>query len=203
MEKPKDNSTLWRKVLLRKAALRELAEPPVVLEAFGGYGQLFNECYQRFERGVVLEKDSEKVDYLASQRPTWSVYECDNVTALAAGAGSHLKVNFLDLDAWGDPFGALRAFLQGHGKTCSPRLLVVVTDGWRRKVQHKGAWHTKELGPFVQRFGNDLAKDYLALAREVVTAIASGSGFEVESMKGYYCGHANLMAHYRLILNRA
>lgn len=52
----KDNSTFEQKALLRNIALGYL-DDPVVLEAFGGFGKLFDECYSHITQGIVIEKD--------------------------------------------------------------------------------------------------------------------------------------------------
>ena len=96
-----DNSSFSQKVMLRQTAVRMAGEKPLIMETHGGMGDLWSAVYRDVEEGVVFEKESEKADYLARQRPSWAVYHADCVKALAAGAGAHMEVNLLDLDPYG------------------------------------------------------------------------------------------------------
>lgn len=57
----KDNSTYRQKVALRQMVLNWIDEP-IVLEAYGGNGKLFNACYSHIARGVVIEKTSQRLN---------------------------------------------------------------------------------------------------------------------------------------------
>ena len=70
----KDNTTLARKVLLRKNLLKELDDAPVILETHGGYGEVWKKVYSNIKRGIVFEKNPKKAEALAKQRPSWAVY---------------------------------------------------------------------------------------------------------------------------------
>ena len=104
-----------------------MVDKPVVLETHGGNGEIFSRCYSHLESGVVFEKDLVKVALLGKQRPTWAVYEADCIGALAAGVGSHLPVNFLDLDPYGDPWPVIDAFFEGR-KDLPSSLAIVVNE---------------------------------------------------------------------------
>jgi hypothetical protein len=204
--KQKDNSTFEQKARLRSAALRELAELPVIMETHGGYGKLFLRCYRHVPAGVVFEEKPEKTAVLARQRPTWAVYEADCERAIRAGVGAHLVVNFLDLDPYGQPWDVLDAFFESE-RPRAPRLVVVVNDGLRRKLKMNGGWSVRSLREIVERNGNAvLYRDYLAICRELVIEKAAKAGYGLRRWTGYYCGSgqgsAQQMSHYAAVLER-
>lgn len=197
----KDHSTFKYKASLRRSLLREIADP-VVLEAFGGWGRLYRECYSDVARGVVIEKDPRRSAFLARQRPTWAVYETDCVQALADGLGSHLAVNLLDLDPWGEPWPALEAFF-GSQREFPQRLGVAVTDGLRQKVRRFGAWDVGSLAAMVERYGNAAIHDhYLEICQELLGEIVQRAGYELTRWTGYYCGAGSMMTHYAAVCQR-
>lgn len=199
----KDNSTIRQKVLLRRALLRELDEEPVVMETHGGSGAISKKLYRDFAKGVVFEKDAVKADILARQRPTWAVYECDVVGALTGGAGSHLPVNFLDLDPYGEPWPAVEAFF-GSERPWPEKLCVAVNDGLRQKVKMGGAWQVGSLSELVSEHGNAwLYRNYLEACRILLTEKAGGAGYRLTRWAGYYCGALQQMSHYSAVFTRA
>lgn len=200
----KDNSTLARKVALRGNALRELGgEPPVIMETHGGYGEIFRKCYSRVKQGVVFEKSEERSSVLATQRPTWAVYEADCETALQAGCGSHLCINFLDVDPYGHPWSVFDAFF-GSDRPRAERLVVVVNDGARRQCRMNVAWKSSEpLRAMAVKYGNDSLDDwYLDVCRAELPARAATAGYQLKRWTGYYCGFAKMMTHYAAVLER-
>ena len=126
------------KISLRRNLLKETVNP-VVMETHGGYGKIFELCYAQLQEGVVFEKDPEKAGYLALQRPTWAVYEADCEKAIRGRIGSHLPVNFLDLDPYGSPWEILNAFFENWPEF-PERLAIAVNDGLRQKCKMNGAW---------------------------------------------------------------
>jgi hypothetical protein len=191
----RDNSTFAGKVALRKAALSRLGGPPVVLESHGGSGRIFGAIYRDVARGVVFEKDPRKAEVLAVQRPTWSVYEGDCVGPLALGAGSHLEVNLLDVDPYGDPWPTLDAFLGGR-RPRAPRLMLAVNDGLLHKIEIGGAWQCSSLGRAVARHGNNLGARYLDVCRELIEEKAAPAGYRLAAFAGRRTGSHGRMAHY-------
>lgn len=197
----KDNSTLRLKALLRTKLLAEIKNP-IVMETHGGYGGIWAKCYFGVEDGVVMEKDPDKAAALAKQRPTWAVYECDCVNALRAGVGSHLSVNFLDLDPYGEPWPVVDAFFQSE-RQFPPILAIAVNDGLRQKVKINGGWDVRSLADVVERYGSaTLYKKYLDVCQEMVKEKAGQRGYTLTRWAGYYCGHADQMTHYAAILKR-
>lgn len=197
----KDNSTYHHKVELRRRALLWLDEPPVILEAYGGEGVLFDACYTHVSEGVVFEKDPDKAAILGQQRPTWSVYEADVVKALEAGIGAHLAVNFIDFDPYGEPHPAIEAFFKSE----RPRpdvIVVVVNDGLRQKLHLNSGWDTGSLHHIVEKYGNSLYGRYLEICRELLQEKAAAAGYKVARFNGYYCGHSHDMTHYAGILTK-
>lgn len=198
--KQKDNSTFRQKVILRKAALDRI-DKPVIMETHGGMGKLFTECYHGIGQGVVFEKKSARAAFLARQRPTWAVYEADCEAAIAAGAGAHLEINFLDLDPYSDPWPAISAFFESE-RPRAEKLLVVVNDGLRQKVRLGGAWSCASMLPIVQRYGNNLHDVYLEACQEMMKEKAAKAGYALTAWAGYYCGHVKMMTHYLAVLER-
>jgi hypothetical protein len=194
----KDNSTFREKAALRRRALGWI-DDPVVLETHGGAGKLYRAVYAHVAQGAVFEQDERKAEVLAGQRPTWAVYQGDCVAALADGAAGWLPANILDLDPYGEPWPALRAFFQSE-RPRPGRMVVVVNDGLRQKVRAGGAWSVGSLARVVQRFGNDLHDRYLEACHWLVTEEVRPAGYAVTHFEGYYCGHNQQMTHYLAVL---
>lgn len=202
-EAKRDNTTFDRKKLLRRRMLAHMAErgeDPVVLETHGGYGKLWVFCYAEVKQGVVFEKKPEKAEYLSRQRPAWAVYENDCVRGLEAGAGSHLPVNVLDLNPYGDPWPAIAAFLE-TSRPRPPRLYVVVNDGLRRGISI-GAWKLASMAEVVASYGNKLRDVYLEVCEDLLERKALEAGYTLEHFIGYYCGAGDNTTHYLGVLER-
>ena len=200
MEK-RDNSTLRSKISLRNKLLKEIPSP-VIMETHGGIGVLFKQCYKNIERGVVFEKNADKVVKLAEQRPTWSVYETDCIRAITGGVGSHLPVNFLDVDPHGTPLDTIAAIFE-HWVYLPQKLALVVTDGQRVKAQFRGAWTVERIQPLVAKYGNDeIYSNYVELCEELIETWAATRGYKIAKWTGYYCGYGQDITHYAAILER-
>jgi hypothetical protein len=161
---------------------------------YAGAGQLFQACYSDVNLGIAIEKNDEKVDIVARQRPTWSVFQGDCVAAVEAGIAKHLKINLIDIDPYGSPFEAIEAALS-HARLAD-RVQLVVNDGLRIKTKVGQSWSVGCLADVVERFGNSIYGNYLECARFKVESLARAAGFSVENWIGYYCGHAGDMSHY-------
>jgi hypothetical protein len=197
----KDNATFILKRKLRLKTLAAIADP-IILETHGGLGRLFASCYSTRKRGVVFEKDPRKADALATQRPTWSVYQCDCTPALKAGAGAHLPINFVDCDPYGSCWDVLHAFF-GSNRTFPDRIAVVVNDGLRQKVQLGGAWNTGCLRGVVSKVGNAaIYKRYKELCKDLLLERVAPLGFGISHWGAYYTGHANAMTHFAAIIEK-
>lgn len=197
----KDNSTFIDKLKIRRKALSWLDAPPVILETHGGSGRLYKQLYSEFEGGVVFEKDQAKAEYLSRQRTTWAVYQSDTVSGLAAGAASWKPFNFIDCDPYGEPWHVISAFIAGR-REFEPRLVIVVNDGLRQKIQLGGAWMVRSLEEAVKKFGNDLYGNYLEIARWLMQSKVAPAGYTVSHFEGKYAGHNEGMTHYAAILSR-
>lgn len=196
----KDNSTFLQKVNLRRLLLRECADP-VVMETHGGLGKIWQACYSHIERGIVMEKDQKKAAVLAKQRPSWAVYQCDSVPSIAAGAGAHLPINFVDVDPYGDPWPILDAFLTSK-RDFPDRLCIAVNDGLRNKLKATGGWDVASMADAVAVFGNRLYGRYLELCEWQMQQKAAKAGYSLDRFRGYYCGANKDMTHYAAILSR-
>lgn len=197
----KDNSTFPRKTSLRSRMLMKI-EDPIIMETHGGAGRIWKVCYSHIQQGVVFEKDPFKSEALALQRPTWAVYETNCEGAIRQGAGSHLEVNFLDLDPYGEPWPAMEAFFLST-RPFAPRMAVVVNDGLRQKLKMNGGWAVASLHDVVERIGNaKLYKNYIEVCRELTEEKAAYAGYVVKEWSAYYCGHGSQMTHYAAVLEK-
>lgn len=217
-QKQRDNSTYRQKVTLRRFMLAQMEQvsqraqagglprlEPVVMETHGGVGAIYHACYAKVpvRQGVVFERDPLKAGLLARQRPGagWSVYEADCVQAIKAGAGSHLAVNVLDVDPYGEPWPVLDAFFdsiaEGRRSNLSRLLYVVVNDGMRQNTRVNRAWKTGSLLKVVEKIPNhEIDKRYLEVCEMLMTEKAALAGYSLTRFVGYYCGHADQMTHY-------
>jgi hypothetical protein len=201
----RDNSTFHEKVTLRKKALEWLdhygVSEPIVFEAFGGEGHLFNACYSHLDTGVVIEKDSIKASRLASQRPSWRVYEGDSIGAMAAGVGGDLAFDLLDIDPYGSCWAAIEAFFQSD-RTFADRMIVVVQDGLRLKLAAGNGWEMEVLEPMIMRYGNDLHPVYQNVCHDLLELKAAQAGYALSRFGSYYTGHSKAMTHFIAVLEK-
>lgn len=202
----KDNSTLVEKRKLRQIAIAQLAErgltQPAILETHGGAGVLFDRCYAHVTQGVVFEKDAKKAATLAMQRPTWAVYECLCEPALAAGVGSHLTIDLLDIDPYGSCWETIEAFF-GSERPFADEMRVVVNDGLRQNLALHTGWQVEALRPAVEQMGNaELYERYLEACELLLASHAKRAGYAVGAFHGYYCGHKNQITHFLAALRR-
>jgi hypothetical protein len=171
------------------------------METHGGEGKLWRQVYAHLPEGIVFEKNSQKVEILAHQRPTWAVYEGDCEAAIAAGVGAHLPVNLLDVDPYGSPWQVIEGFFASD-RPKPQTLHIVVNDGSRQQVQLAGGWNSKVLQPLVDQFGNGLRDNYLECCQILLGERAEGVGYRLSRWHGYYCGHGQQMTHYWAVLDR-
>lgn len=195
----KDNSTFPQKRADRIEALKWLAEPSRILEAYGGYGVLFRACYVGSKRGLVFEREERKANALARQRPTWAVYRCD----AAVGVGAvwlDVPFNLIDVDPYGSAWVFLDAYFAAE-RVRPDRMVLVVNDGMRHHL-NIGAWDVYSLRGVVKRYGNKLHAIWLEVCKEMLTEKADGIGFDVARFGGYYCGAGHAMTHWVALLTK-
>jgi hypothetical protein len=201
----KDNSTFGHKVALRRSALLQLEldgiRQPVVMETHGGMGAIFDACYAHLPEGVVFEKDPEKAAILGKQRPTWAVYEAECEPVLAEGVGSHLQIDLLDIDPYGEPWPVFDAFFQSS-RPFAPVMAIAVNDGLRQGLAMGQAWNIQSMAAAVERHGNDLHPIYLEICREMVAEKVAYAGYRLGHFGGYYCGNKKSMTHYLAVIRR-
>jgi hypothetical protein len=200
----KDNSTFDRKVALRRRALRELGETPVVMETHGGLGKIYLACYRDIVDGIVFDNKADKTAVLVKQRPTWAVYETNCEMALKNGVGSHLVVNFLDIDPYGEPWAVLDGFFNSD-RPYAKRMIVVVNDGLRLALNIKGGgWAIESMREATERYGNaGVTAKYLQVCRDMMTTAVGLANYEIREWAGYYCGDGNHMTHYAAVIEKA
>jgi len=197
----KDNTTLKNKLNLRRKALKELCDSPYILEGYGGKGEVFKRLYTMFP-GIVFEQNNKKIKILAEQRQTWRIYESDCITSIKNGVCDELNLNFFDIDPYGDPWSAVDAILKS--KIAFPqKIIFCINDGLRKKAQLGGAWSSKNLQEYAQKYGNsEIYKNYLKICKEIMQKKAAEAEFKLSGWHGYYCGHNKSMTHYAAILER-
>lgn len=179
-----------------------MIDNPVIMETHGGYGAIYARCYSGVDDGVVFEKNPQKADVLAKQRPHWAVYECDCEGAIRDGAGAHLPVNFVDFDPYGEPWPIIDAFFESD-REFPGTLAFVINDGLRQKLKTSGGWSVGSMQSMVHKYGNShLYRNYLDICQELIKEKAGQRGYTLTRWAGYYCGHADQMAHYAAILKR-
>lgn len=181
--------------------LREVSNP-VVMETHGGAGVLYRACYSHVSCGVVFEKNADKADILARQRPTWAVYEADCEKSLSAGVGAHLEINVLDIDPYGEPWPTIEAFFTSERPRAN-RLWIVVNDGLRHKIRLTGGWSVDSMRAAVARFGNNIDRIYLDVCTWLLAEHAKAAGYALRRFQGYYCGAGDQMTHYAALLEQA
>jgi hypothetical protein len=197
----KDNSTFEQKLGLRIRTLAHI-ERPIVMETHGGTGKLFNRCYRHLQEGVVFEAEATKAGILARQRPTWAVYEVNVEKALPAGVGSHLEVNFLDVDPYGEPWPTLDGYF-GSERMFPPKMAVVVNDGLRQKLRMNGGWAVQSMHDVCKKYGNAaLYHNYLSISKELVSEKAARCGYRLTHWAGYYCGAGGNMTHFAAVFEK-
>lgn len=172
------------------------------METHGGYGKIGAACYFGVERGIVFEKDPAKAEALATQRPTWAVYECDCVAALKAGVGAHLPVNVIDIDPYGQPWDVIDAFWATERKL-PDKIGIAVNDGLRLNLKLGKAASVHSLRAAVMKFGaKAIFPNYLDVCQWMMQEKAGQRGYTLTRWAGYYCGHAEQMTHYAAVLVR-
>jgi hypothetical protein len=200
----KDNSGIKDKIALRKRAIEQIKKHTgdlVVLDAYAGSGKL----YERFYRGmlgVAMDSSEEKCAYLANQRPTWPVYECDAPAAIAAGIASNIPFSIVDIDPYGDPWPCISAFLDSDRQR-SETFVLAVNDGLRQSIKMGIAWRVRSMHDAVMEFGTDLNDRYLEICRWMIEKKSHATGYSLVGFEGFYGGHAKQMSHYYALIKQA
>lgn len=198
----KDNDSFDEKVRYRRRALRLLNIPPIVLEAYGGWGKLNRACYLDLPSGVILERDPRKTEILSQLRPSWAVYEGDTVNMLASGVGREWPISYLDLDPYGEPWPALEAFFISE-RLWAPQMVVVVHDGLRNTLMLGKAWKVESLKSVVQQHGNKyIGEHYIDVCRELLGTRAAMAGYTIDRWWATYGGFNKQSTHWFAVLNR-
>ena len=196
----KDNNTYADKVMLRRTALSLLHDAPVIMETHGGLGDVYAAVYAHVTKGVVFEKDPSRTVQLALQRPSWSVYEADCNKAIAAGVGSHLTFNYLDIDPYGSIWATVEAFF-GSKRPFAHRMVVVVNDGLRRSMGSSEGWKIHVLAPYVQKIGDhNVYNAYLEISEDLLKNFATQQHYTVTFFDGYHTGTLSRMTHWVAVL---
>jgi len=196
-----DNSTFDQKIMIRRTAMKKLVEPPVIMETHAGDGEIWATLYAECMEGIAFDTDPTKAEKLAINRPTWAIYEADSQMALENGLGAHLPINYLDVDAYGDPWPTIEAFFSSE-RPFPRQMVIAVNDGMRQSVRIGIAWKIDSLSKMVSRFGNNLNARYLDVCECLMEEKAAAAGYSVQSFAGYHCGALNQVTHYVAVLTQ-
>jgi hypothetical protein len=178
----RENKGFLDKIQTRKRALDMLRGDPVVLEAYAGRGHLGKVVYD-LEFGVATDIDEDAVVALSSSRPSWRVYQCDAVPAIAQGLAADVPFNFIDLDPFGSPWEAYMAFWESERER-GDQVVVVAHDGMRLNAKMRTSWNSV-MADAVQVFGNDLGKMYLQACRWKAKKHLEVAGYELTGFFGF------------------
>ena len=193
---PKDNKTFLEKSRLRKQMLSKLDAPPVILETHGGKGDLYRRCYADVQTGLVFETDPSKAEKLVYQRPNWAVYETDCVWGLENGVGSHLAVNFIDADPYGQAWYVLQAFFDSE-RPRAEQVILVVHDGVRGSLGRYGSLNMPIFAPIVEQIGElNLYRKYLEVCEQLLDDMVSAAGYAVAGFGGFHSKRDKDQTHF-------
>lgn len=126
-----DNGSFRMKERLRASAAKLLRPYDHVLELYAGGGRLYEACWSR-ALGATMDKDEVKAREAAITRPGWTVGCGDSIRAISGGWLAHVPFRVVDIDAWGEPWGALHAWCHS-ARERAPVTTLFLTDGYRAK----------------------------------------------------------------------
>ena len=195
-----DNQHLALKVALRQETMRVAGclSMPCVCETHGGTGDLARLCYAD-ATGMVIDRDTDRVDRLAFTRPTWQVYEGDAPTVLASGLGAETAWDVLDCDPYGSPWTTLEAFFVTP-RALAPIMALIVTDGSRQKQRLGGTVYGWE--PWQEHYGQNLWDVFLRCSRDRATALVRHAGYALSWWHGRYGGRTGQMTYWGAVLRQ-
>jgi len=192
-----DHTTFAQKVRLRNRVLSWSGTAVDVLETHGGFGRVYERTWYRATRGAVIEQEADKVEHLARQRPSWSVYEGDSLKALRAGLFRSRAFDIVDIDPFGSSLDYM-AEMFAPERARPAAWWMVVNCGLRHTLELKQAWRVNALQDLAKRHGAtaDYFHRYLDAVQVLMREHAAKVGQRVAWFDGYYCGHAHQMTHY-------
>jgi len=130
--KPKDNSKLFLKLLLRKSFLGlGLVEKGVAVDLFSGAGAIAGRLYRDFRELHLVEKDEKKLARLElefSGCKNARVWKMDNLDFINNNLAVLPGLSLVDFDAYGSPNKQIHAFFES--RVIRNPLLIFATDGF-------------------------------------------------------------------------
>jgi hypothetical protein len=99
---------------------------------FAGGGRLYEACWSRAGGGATIDKDEVKAREAAILRPHWAVGQGDAIRVIEAGWLRAVPFAVVDIDAWGAPWDALRAWCASDRRRAQITN-IFLTDGYRRR----------------------------------------------------------------------
>jgi hypothetical protein len=130
--KPKDNSKLFLKLLLRKSFMGlGLVEKGVAVDLFSGAGTIADRLYRDFRELHLVENDAKKLARLESrfsQCPNAHIWKMDNLDFIKNNLAALPGPSLIDFDAYGSPNKQIHAFFES--RALKDPLLIFATDGF-------------------------------------------------------------------------
>lgn len=175
----KDNSEGDHKTIVRQRVAGLIGNDSVVLETMCGGGTMYERVWNRFTYGIAIDKDEKKVAAQAARRPSWGCYCGDSIRALADSWLADVEFGVVDIDAYGDPWGCVLAFIDHHRAYPESGTTIVVTDGFW--PQRNSTWWPKTISNGERRSGisDEL---YIDIVAEVVVNRCFARGLEADHL---------------------
>lgn len=104
----------------------------LVLELFAGKGAMFRHVWSRAHFGACMDVEPEKVAAAAMEREGWACYKGNAIRALEHGFMGHVPWDIVDIDAYGSPWEAVRAWFTSARDRATTTTLIVTDGVWSK-----------------------------------------------------------------------
>lgn len=176
-----DNGSPLLKQRVRHQVVADHGAPSAVLECFIGEGALYQTCWRGAVAGVAMDMVADKVRAAAAERPHWLVACTEVEGAIQNGIGRYTPFDVVDVDAYGEPWPYVRAWMISR-RLRARRTVIVCTDGYM--AQRSIAPASKTLFGVKGRI-TVTDDDYLETAQARCSGWAAESGLVVESFRTF------------------
>lgn len=183
----RDNGARIGKERLRQRLARSLEADAKVLDCFAGEGAMYHAVWSRFA-GATIDKDRAKALRAAAERPRWSVYAGETVSAIRGGWMRHVPFDLVDVDAYGSPWDVVHAWILSNRERAELTTLVL-TDGYT--AQASIAPPCKILFREDRKRRNRTPAEVIEVATLRVSAWAETSGLEVRRFDSFKLSRRN------------
>ena len=115
---------------------------------------------------------------------------------MKSGVGSHLEINFIDADPYGQAWQVLHAFFQSD-RPRADRVVLVVHDGVRNRIGRYGASDIDVFQDVITKVGEiALYRNYIEVCEDMLTEMVETAGYTVESFGGFYSRKDKDQTHF-------